>query len=448
MRTWLRWLYQHLSCTFSNEAGMATLNVSIETTDWSGTTPTIWEEALYHVSTRTSIGDKLSGGPNSGMAIIDKFELTGRAGQTITFTMVNPLVAEGVSGRSTLVNSEEDTEATTFSLSTTRYRQATATDEQAKLVSVFGRKWDTEAGKLLADWFARRKDDDWMNQALNLDTIETIYAGGQSITARNNIPAGAYLTPQELRKLHMRAQRRGAHPVKTVHGMKNTYGVYCVVLSEVDWYNLFNNEQFRQDVRLGAERGQDNPALSGQIDRYNNMLLLSFSSRPANTGFMGTFLRPEARLRTALTAAATTVDIGAATQKSNTDYGKYFPGSGATNLLQVDSEIISYAGGASDPGNTGWATVSRAAGGTTATIHSAGAYITLRNLGKVLCFGQNLVLRGWSMKPKRIEHKWEDYGNEHGIGIDWMYGLESVQYSDGVANGVVMETYSANAWNA
>lgn len=439
-RLWLTTLLAPLA----SEAGFATLNTSIESSEWSGTTPTLWEEALYEVSTRKSIGDQLSGDEKSGAAIIDKFDLTQRAGQTITFTVIDPLIGEGVSGRTAMVASEEEINANTFSLTTTHYRQATATDDIAKVVSVVGRKFDTVAADLIGDWFGRRKDDDWMNQVLNTDTIQTLFAG--NATSRSNIQPGAYLLPHELRRLHMAARRRGVQPVKTVKQAKHQFPLYTALMSEVDYYNLVNDSNFRQDVRLAAERGTGNPALSGYIDEMNGLMILCFSSVPASTGLYGSYLRPEARLRTAVNSAVTALDIGPATQKTNVDYGKYFSQTGSSQLLLIDSENVSYTGAAStDPGNTGWATVSRAANGTTAASHSAGALMTQNNLGKVLVFGKHLVLRGWSMKPKKITHDFEDYGFEHGVGIRWMYGLESVQWGDStVANGVVMETYSAN----
>ncbi len=446
MKSKLRWfvaLFGALFAPLANQAGFATLNTSIETSEWSGTTPTIWDEALWEVSTRMSIGDALSGKEGSGAAIIDKFDLTRRAGQTITFSTVDPLLGEGVTVRTALEGSEEEIQANTFSLSTVFARHATATDDIAKVVSVVGRKWDTVAAEMIGDWFARKKDYDWMNRVLVTDTIQTLYAG--NATSRNNIAPGSYLLPHELRRLAMAAERRGAEPVKTTKTLKSTFPMYYALMSEVDYYNLVNNTEFRQDVRLADVRGVDNPALSGRVNMYQGVCLLRWSSVPASTGLYGSLLRPEARLRTALTTSATTISIGPSTQKTGVDYGRSFSQTGSTQLLLVDSENISYTGAAStDPSNTGWATVTRAANGTTAATHAAGALITQNNLGKVLLFGKNLVLRGWSMKPERIQQQ-RDYQFEDGVGIKWMYGLASVQWGDStVANGVVMETYSSN----
>ena len=422
---------------------MATLNVSTTASEWSGSQPTLWDEALWEVSTRLSITDQLAGDVKSGAAIIEKFDLTKKAGQTITFTVIDPLIGEPVSGRTTLEGQEEDTNTTTFSVTVTHYRHATATDELSQIIDVFGRQWESKAAGMIGDWFARRKDDDWMDQTLNQDTITTLFAGNAA--NRNNIQPGAYLLPHELRRLGMLAEQRGAQPIKTFKTIKSTFPMYCALMSEVDYYNLVNDANFRQDVRLAEVRGGDNPAISGRINMYQGMLILRLSSVPASTGLRGTYLRPEARLRTALTAGATTISIGPATQKTNVDYGKYFSQAGATQLLLVDSENISYTGAAStDPSNTGWATVARAANGTLAATHAAGAFITQNNLGKVLVFGKGVTMRAWALKPRR-KHQERDYGFEQGIGIQWIYGLESVQWSDAtVANAVVLETYSAS----
>jgi N4-gp56 family major capsid protein len=422
---------------------MATLNVSTTASEWTGTVPTLWDEALWEVSTRLSISDQLAGAENSGAAIIEKFDLTKRAGDTVTFTVIDPLIGEPVSGRTSLEGSEEDTTAATFSVSVTHYRHGTATDELSQIVSVYGRKWEGKAAELIGDWFARRKDDDWMNQTFNTDTIQTLYSGNAA--SRNAIQPGAYLLPHELRRLAMAAERRGAQPIKTFKTMKSTFPVYCALMSEVDYYNLVNSTDFRQDVRLAEVRGADNPAISGRVNMSNGVLILRLSSVPASTGLYGTYLRPEARLRTALTAGATAVDIGPATQKTGVDYGKYFSQSGSSQLLLVESENISYTGAAAtDPGNTGWATVSRAANGTSAVTHAAGSLITQNNLGKVLVFGKNVTMRAWALKPRRKRQE-RDYEFERGMAIQWIYGLESVQWSDStVANAVALETYSAN----
>lgn len=443
MFAWLSVLLGSLGRLWSGQSGMATLSTSNESSNWSGTTPTIWDEGIQIVSSKRTVMDKFSGAENSGNLIIEKKELTRRAGQTITFTVVDPLLGEGVSGRTALQGSEEATAANTYTLSTVMYRQATATDDQAMLVSVFGRKWETISAKLLSEWFARRKDDDYFNEVLNTTTPETIYAG--NATTRAGIAPGAYLLPHELRRLRNRAEQRGATPIRSVGGKGVPLPVFVAFMSEIDYYNLTNSSEFRQDVRWAwSGKGSENPAISDQIDMYQNVMLVRLAQVPASTGMRGSFLRPEARLRTTMTAAQTTLNIGPTTLKTGVDYGKYFGQPSGTQYLLVDSEIISYTPGASDPGVSSWATISRAALGSQAATHTAGAYVTANNLGKVLVAGQMSAFRGWSQNVERRKQTY-DYEFEHGMAIQWMYDLQAPTWGDSIgANHAVMEVYSAN----
>ncbi len=53
-------------------------------------------------------------------------------------------------------------------------------------------------------------------------------------------------------------------------------------------------------------------------------------------------------------------------------------------------------------------------------------------------------MRAWALRPRRVSQE-RDYGMEAGLGIEFIYGVESVQNSDDtVANAVVMQTYSPN----
>ena len=44
---------------------MPTLQVSTNASEWSGTSPTLWDDALHEVSVRKSISDQLSGAEGS-----------------------------------------------------------------------------------------------------------------------------------------------------------------------------------------------------------------------------------------------------------------------------------------------------------------------------------------------------------------------------------------------
>ena len=53
--------------------------------------------------------------------------------------------------------------------------------------------------------------------------------------------------------------------------------------------------------------------------------------------------------------------------------------------------------------------------------HTAGALITLRNISKVLLFGQGAGCRAWAQRMARTGQVY-DYGKEIGVVVDYIYG--------------------------
>jgi len=413
------------------------LNVATKTT-WDAVVPEWWDQAIMYEADRQALTTKLSGKDGSDAPILEKENLTKQKGDKITFSTLGRLLGAGVSGTTALEGTEETISVGTYSVTVQLFRHATAADEIATTEALFD--YPTAAYRQLGDWLARFLDDDMIDQVLNVDaTAATIlYAGNKS--SRANLGPGDLLIPSELRRLRISAQRRGVKQFQTVRAGRMPWPVYGAMLSEVDYYQLISSDSFRQDVRLASERGASNPIISGVIEMIDGVILYPWSSVNPGDGMPGTFLRPEARLAADITAAATTATAGPTTAVTNVDYWQYFPTSG-TNTMRIDSELMTYA---SAHGNRTSATLTRATGGSTAASHTAGALISLNNVGKVLLFGANLSLRAWALRPTRVRQE-RDYGMELGLGIKWIYENQSVlNADDGLANGFVLETYSPN----
>ncbi len=417
-----------------NEVG-ATLNVATKT-NWDAIVPEYWDKAIMAEADREALFSKLSGNDGSDAPVLERMDLTRQKGDKITFSTLQRLLGAGVSGTTALEGSEEKQVPGTYNVTVELYRHATAADEIATVEALHS--FPVEARRQLSDWLQRFLDDQVSDQVLNQDTVSTLYAGGK--TSRGDLAAGDTLLPHELRRIHMAGQRRGVKPFRQVRGMKLNFPVYGAIFSEVDYYNLVNDPDFRQDVRLAGIRGDNNTALSGAIDMYDGVLIYRWSQVSPGDGMFGSYFRPEARVASALTAAGTTITAGPASAVTNVDYWKYFPTSG-TNTLLIGSEQITYA---STPGDSTITSVTRGANGTTAATHSAGDLITLNNVGKVLLFGSNFMMRAWAKKPERIRQE-RDYAMELGLGIKFINGVKTVLNADSTAaNAVVMETYSPN----
>ena len=427
---------KRLFLSLSNERGV-TLNLATKTT-WDALIPEYWDKAVYDESDRMSIVSKWTGPDGSDAPVLEKMDLTKQKGDKITFGSLQRLIGKGVSGATTLEGAEENIAVGSYNVTVELFRHSTAANAIATAEALFD--FPTTAARKIADWLARFHDDDMIDQVLNQETVTavTIFAG--DATSRANLGPGDLLIPKALQRSVIGAQRRGVREFRTLRGGMLPMPVFGALMSEIDYYNLVDDADFKQDVRLAQVRGDANTSISGSIDMYKGTMIWRWSSVNPGDGMTGTFLRPEARLAAAITAAATTATAGPTTAVTNVNYWKYFPTTG-TNTMLIDEEQMTYAAAHGDRTS---ATLTRGTGGTTAATHSAGALITLNNVGKVLVFGKNFALRAWAQKPKRITQD-RDYQFEMGIGIQWIYENKAVLNADAnPANYLILETYSPN----
>ena len=421
---------------------MATLNV-VTKTNVDAAVPEYWGDGIMYDADRNSLFSKLKGSDGSGAAVIEKNQIGGgKPGDKITFTVLSRLVGAGVTGATALEGSEEKLVVGTHAVTVDEVRHGTAVDHIANVEAIFD--YAKSSQRQLADWLTRYLDDQILGQMFNtdLDASTTMYAGGK--TARGDLGTGDLFVPVELKKLHMAAQRRGVMPFQETNGGKFPWPIYMAGISEADYYQLSSDPDFREDNRLAQLRGESNPVVSGYISMYQGIMLAVFTSVNNGDGVVGSYLRPEAVLATALTAgeaSPTTITTGKrdGTQVTNVDYYQYLPQSG-TNTLLIDKEKITYT---AVPGNS---TVSgtRAAGGTTQAAHAAGALITLNNLGRVLLFGKQMIMRAYAERPTPIRQV-RDYEQELGLGIRFINGVKAVDAVDGSPrSAITMETYAPN----
>jgi len=424
-------------CALGNSG--QTLNVATKA-NWDDAVPEYWDVSIMHDADRDSLFSKLSGNQKSRAPLIEREDLTRTRGDQINFNVLGRLIGKGVTGTTTLEGAEEKLRVNKFSVTVDEVRHATAADHLADAVSIIN--FTVEARKLVSEWLTRELDDQVINRVVNTDTVKTIFPGGK--TTRAQLGAGDLFGPDEIKQLRFAGQRRGVMEFQQIRGMKMPYRVFAAAMSEWDYYSLSNDSDFKQDHRLAGSRGKDNPAINTATDMYQGIMIYIFGSVNVGDGAVGSFLRPEAVLATALTAgesSPTSIVTGdsAGAQVTNVDYYKYFPTTG-TNTILINQEEITYTAVPGDSSVSG----TRAQGGSTQAAHAVGDFLTLNNLGKILLFGQRMVMRAWSERPTRISQE-RDYRQEKGLGIRYINGVKGVEHVDATLGGaVVMETWSPN----
>ena len=209
---------------------------------------------------------------------------------------------------------------------------------------------------------------------------------------------------------------------------------FGIVISEIDEYQLKLDPVWTAaNNNAGPRSYKENRQFSGAIGYWNGVWVYSHSSVKFG-GRLGSFLRPEAQVYTALTSVATTLVVGS---NANVKYTKFFP---STGTLLIGNEQISYTGVT----NTSFTGLGRGANGTTAAAAAKGALVTLNNVSSIIGFGAEIQARAWGLLPTRITDV-RDYGYEQGIGIMSYYGQRTIEDSLGNRpNCLVMQAYSPN----
>lgn len=354
--------------------------------------------------------------------------------------VMSELYGPGVTGESTLRGNEDKLSTSQFNVTVDWLRKAVAVTKKVKREVNF--EVIQEARVRLSNWLARELDRQVFSQLLAVSN-NTIYAGNATSTA--TLGADDIFTTQELDKIKLALQRKGALPLSIEKKNGRMVSRYGVVISEVDEFNLRGDDRWLDAVKQARARAEDNPIFSGEPVEWNGLLVYTLEGVKAAGCVQGTPLRPECVLYTdgagtALTAIATTILVGGAAQSNAGQQKQFTQFFGTTGTIQIDNEEITYTGKT----YRSFTGCTRGANSTTATTHAEGSLITQRNISKQIAFGAEICAFAWGQQPKRIEDT-DDYGFITGVGIETLYGVKEILDTASAApNFLIMESYSKN----
>lgn len=438
-RYFLSLLFLLAGVSGANVTAMNSMN-SDSDSDLDNNVPEIWEKRLRFDAARKSFWGMLKGGEGSEKPIIEKEDFVNQAGDVIHIQVMSELYGPGTTGESTLRGNEDKLSTGQFNVTVDWLRKAVAVTKKVKKEVNF--EVMQEARVRIANWLARELDRNTFSDLLS-DTTHTLYAG--NATSEATLGDDDTFTTQELDKIKLALDRKGAIPLSVDRkGGQETYH-YGVVISEVDEYNLRGDDRWLEAVRHAQARSEDNPIFSGRPVEWNGLLVYTLRGVRAAGCVQGTPLRPETTLYTDgagtdLTAIATTILVGGAAQSNAGQQKQFTLFFGTTGTLKIDSEEITYTGKT----YRSFTGCTRGANSTTAATHAEGSLITQRDVSSVIGFGAEILCFAWGQHPKRIEDM-DDYGFITGIGIETLYGVQAIKDSAGATpNYLVMKTYSKN----
>lgn len=406
-----------------NVTGVAEIDAAI---------PEYWADGIIVDGNRESFWGNLIGNENSRMPVIEKAGPLKQKGDLLTFNTLAQIMSTGVTGESVLKGNETKLGVGSFTVSADIVRNAIAVSKKSTMQANFDEVKRAQA--LLTDWMGRKLDADRFNAVLSSSVVDTIYAGDATTASELSATEGDHFGPSEINKISLALQRIGATPLKTGKVNGRSVPVYGCVFGEIENYWLNNNTTFLQTIRESWERFKgangEHPLFNGAIGIYRNVILYPYYSILPIP--QGTPLRPETTLSATLVTAGTTAYVGvAADADALANYTIYFS---TTGSLQIEDEVITYTG-KSISTFTG---LSRAAGGTTAAQHLAGALVTQRDVATVIGFGAGAIYSAMCDSPKPIGQK-DDYEAQIGLGIEAYYGQAiRIDKKRGKAASVVM----------
>ena len=407
--------------------------------------PTFWAERLRDDAIRRAFwGSRFEGKEGSRKPIIVNEDFTKKPGDRINFQVVSQIFTPGVTGETALTGSEAKLALGQYYLTVDWVRNAIAYTKALEKRVNFSIVQTIR--QELSDWMSRRIDSD-MFSAIISGASNTIYSGDATSVA--TLGANDHFGTEEIDRIKL-ALSRTAIPIRVEGPAGEEEEYYGAVISEVDEYWLKGDSVWTQAQRDAGPRDYSkNRIFTGALGMYNGVIIYVHRAKKSARNVQGSPLRPEARLYTTMTAVSTEAEFDIST--TSKDLGDFFS---STGTITIGSEEITYTSITAGSGMTGatyrFAGLGRAANGTTAAAHTAGALITQRNVASVIGFGAEVAVRGWGMKPVPItqgyDYKFPDGTSfENGLGVAAVFGQSIVADSAGDApNYILMKTYADN----
>jgi len=265
----------------------------------TGLTPQIWDSDFFRDYVRQSRYKRYFGTDEASIFQL-KDDLTKKAGDSVTFALVNELTGNGVTGNNTLKGNEERLNSRSHRVSVNVLRHAVAVDD-----------WDVQKSVIdlrnacrvqLREWAMKKLRDDCTNALGMIDgtvfssaaagarntwwanngdrvlagTVAANYAGAVFATDIAKIGLTEQLTPNLLSALKRKAQ--GSTPkVKPVYVKEMDQEWYVAFVGPMAWRDLTEDNPTTNVLTLANRdarvRGVDNPLFTGDSLVWDGMII-------------------------------------------------------------------------------------------------------------------------------------------------------------------------------
>ena len=280
-------------------------------TDWGGqdTTlkPEIWSEVVKRDALEKNIFKDFMGNEGSNKPISVKRDISAGGAAKVTFTTTTPIRGQGVMGEDKLKGNEDNLRFGTFQVDVDLQRHAIAYTQVLQLLRFTGKTLDQLSAELMADWSARKQQDDCMlafrNYALADQTIADYNAGKDTDNITN---VAGKLTTNVIEDSKLKLIGQGAQPMAVdsdYSGIDVPQYLFFGPKGQLKY--LKDDSAYYDAIYYAAQRSDSNDFYKGKLPMWDNNVIhahdIVFDTAE---GRHGSPFQPIAFLGTALASGA------------------------------------------------------------------------------------------------------------------------------------------------
>jgi N4-gp56 family major capsid protein len=294
----------------------------------------IWSELVKRDAREKNIFRDFMGDEGGGKPIAVKRDLSAGGNDRVTFTTTTPIRGQGVLGESQLKGNTDRLRFGAFQVEVDLVRHAVSYTQVLKLLRFTGKTLDQLSAELMAEWAAKKSQDECMialrNSALNQGTLlgsgDNVYdyTGNTAFTSGYAYASGHKIGVENIESSKQHLMSNGASAISVDADYSGAdIPQYLLFGPDTLMRALRRDDEYLQAVRYSQPRGDSNPNFKGSYPLWeSNMIHVHNIMVDTADGRQGSPFAPRAYLG-AIDASATAAVItdGSVLTGGGTAYG-------------------------------------------------------------------------------------------------------------------------------
>ena len=253
-------------------------------TDWAGQDstlkPEIWSELVRRDTKEKNVFKDFMGGEGANQPVTTKRDLSAGGKTTVTFTSTTPIRGQGVLGENQLKGNTDHLRFGTHSVDVDLIRHAVSYTQVLQLLRFTGKTLDQLSAELMADWNARKQQDDIQIAFRNNAIAQTQNTGaiGTWLSDTDNLSATkATLSTDAIEESKLRLIAAGAQPMSVDSDYSGADLPQYLAFAPANIMNeLRGDAAYSAALQFGASRDtKGHPYFKGTLPAWENNVIFS-----------------------------------------------------------------------------------------------------------------------------------------------------------------------------